>query len=102
MKTTVTCYMFIEAARSTGRLDKFGVDGWRALFDYIEEYEQDTGEEQEMDIIALCCDLSRYESIAEFNAEYGEECETLQDVQDLTVVIPINGDDDGPFLAVNY
>ena len=102
MKTTVTESIFIDTVRAYGRIDKFGVDGWRALFDYIEEYEQDTGEEQEMDIIAYCCDLSRYESIDEFNAAYGETCETLQDVQDLTVVIPINGEDEGPFLVSNY
>ena len=105
MKTTVNWYTFRDAVVRHDRLDQFGSDGWRAIFDYIEEYEQESGQEQEMDIIALCCDFTRYESLADFNAEMGEECETMQDVSDLTTLILINGDyddTDEPFIVANY
>jgi hypothetical protein len=105
MKTTVTWYTFRDAVVRHDRLEQFGSDGWRALFDYIEDYERDTGEEQELDIIALCCDFTRYESLAEFNQEQGEECETMQDVSDLTLLVLIDGDDDdiaAPFIVANY
>lgn len=105
MKTTVTKSMFIDTVRAYGRLDNFGYDGWCAIFDYIEDYERDTGEEQGMDIVALCCDLTRYESISEFNKEMSEECETMQDVSDLTTLILINGDyedTEESFIVVNY
>ena len=105
MKQTVNWYTFRDAAVRHARLNQFGSDGWRAIFDYIEGYERDTGEEQEMDIIGLCCDMTRYESLAEFNQEMGEECETMQDVSDLTTLILINGDYDDteePFIVANY
>jgi hypothetical protein len=55
--------------------------------------------------VALCCDFARYESLAEFNQEQGEECETMQDVSDLTLLILIDGDYDDtnkPFIVANY
>ncbi len=99
MKQTVTESIFITAVRAYDRVNQFGIDGWRALFEYIEELERDIGEEYEMDIIALCCDWTRYESIDEFNREQGEECADLDDVVDNTQVIPLEG---GAFLAMNY
>jgi hypothetical protein len=40
------------------RFDQFGYDGLRVLFDFMEQYEEDTGEEIELDVIALCCEYS--------------------------------------------
>lgn len=99
MKQTVTESMFIDTVRAYDRAGQFGIDGWRALFAYIEELERDIGEEYELDIIALCCDWTRYESIDEFNKEQGEECADLDDVAYNTQVIPLEG---GAFLAMNY
>ena len=28
------------------------------MFDYLEQYEEDTGEELKLDVIALCCDFA--------------------------------------------
>lgn len=106
MKQSVNWYTFRDAVFAHDRLSQFGMDGWRAIFDYIEEYEQDTGEEQEMDIIALCCELTRYENLAEFNEAMGENCETMQDVNDMTMLILINDGDfddiEQPFIVLNY
>ena len=60
MKTTVTCSDFVDAFRHAGREDQFTVAGRKALFDYLEELENDTGTELELDVIALCCDYSEY------------------------------------------
>lgn len=100
MKCTVTESFFIDSVRRMDRLEQFGIDGWRAIFEYIEDYERDSGEEQEMDIIALCCDMTRYESIEEFNHEQGEECADIADVTNLTTVVAeLNN---GAFIAVNF
>lgn len=100
MKQTVTKSSFIDTVRAHDRIDQFGIDGWKALFDYIEEYERGSGEEQELDVVGLCCELTRYESIDEFNTEQGECCDDVNDVAELTIVIEIPGSD--AFLAFNY
>ena len=56
MKTTVTFSDFREAFSRANRDNTFSYDGKKALFDYLEEFEQSTGEEIELDVIALCCD----------------------------------------------
>lgn len=56
MKTTVTFCDFCDAFRKCDRNDTFSYDGKKALFDYLEEVEQSTGEEIELDVITLCCD----------------------------------------------
>lgn len=58
MKTTVTLHDFCEAFRLAGRGKQFSYEGLEALFDYLEQYEEDTGEELELDVIALCCDYA--------------------------------------------
>lgn len=63
MKQSVTFTMFREAFRNAGRADQFSHEGLEALFDYLEELEADTGEQIELDVIALCCDF--WESSAE-------------------------------------
>ena len=40
------------------RPDNFSYAGLKALFEHLESYEDDTGEEIELDVIALCCDYS--------------------------------------------
>ena len=44
------------------RKDQFSYDALEAIFDYIEEYEESTGEETEFDPIAICCEWAEYES----------------------------------------
>ena len=67
MKQSVNSYDFIEAFRTMGRYDQFGYKALEILFSYLEELESDTGEEIELDVIALCCDYSvdTWQDIAE-------------------------------------
>lgn len=44
--------------------------GARALAEYLEEYEESTGEELELDICSLRCDFSEYENLRKFLKEY--------------------------------
>ena len=66
MKTTINFYDFRAAFRKCDRMENFSYEGQQALFDYIEQIEEDTGEEIELDVIALCCDFSEatWEEIA--------------------------------------
>lgn len=67
MKQTITSHDFIDAFRRYDRLDQFGTEALHILFDYLEELEQDTGEEMELDVIAICCDYSHdtWDAVAE-------------------------------------
>lgn len=58
MKTTVNFCDFCDAFRNMDRDTQFTYDGKRVLFDWLEEYEASTGEEVELDVIALCCEYS--------------------------------------------
>ena len=71
MKQTITKYMFTEAFRQYGRSEQFSYLGLQALFDYLEEMEEGTGEEMELDVIALCCDFSEYATAKEAAEDYG-------------------------------
>jgi hypothetical protein len=99
MIDTVTEWAFIDRFVAYDRLNTFGYDGCQALFEYLEQLEDDIGEQIELDVIALCCDYTRFESLAEFNEQHGEECESLDDVRDKTTVIEI---DDDAFIIQNY
>jgi hypothetical protein len=56
MKTTVNFSTF-QTAFENLRPNNFSYEGLTALFDWIEQQENDTGIEQELDVIALCCDF---------------------------------------------
>lgn len=108
MKTTVNNYQFHRAFEEMNRTSNFTHDGLSALFEYFEQYEEDTGEEMELDVIAICCDFSKYSSLAEFQADYGTEYESIDDIRDNTTVIDIDldededGNEDGSFIIQNF
>lgn len=58
MKQTVNFYDFCDAFRNMDRDTQFTRDGLMVLFEYIEEYEENCGEETDLDVIALCCEYS--------------------------------------------
>ena len=44
-----------------------------ALAEYLEEYEESTGEEMELDVVAIRCDFNEYSSLIEWANEYHGE-----------------------------
>ena len=57
MKQTVHLHTFRDAFLAI-RPDNFSWKGLEVLFDYLTACEEDSGEEIELDVIALCCDYS--------------------------------------------
>lgn len=49
---------FRMAFDNAGRGKQFSYEAQKIIFDFIEDYERDTGEQDELDVIALCCDIS--------------------------------------------
>jgi hypothetical protein len=76
MKTTLTTYD-IANALSNDEFAGFSRAGAFALAEYLEEYEESTGEELELDVIAIRCDFSEYDSFIDWAeqhfANYREE-----------------------------
>lgn len=70
----MNCYEsdFIRAFEEV-RPENFTRPALAALFDYLREREQDFGEEYELDVIALCCEWSEYETVQEAASAYGWE-----------------------------
>jgi hypothetical protein len=66
MKTTVNFSEFRDSFQQI-RPDNFSYEGLRHLFSWLEQYEEDTGEEVELDVIAICCDFSEdtFQNIAD-------------------------------------
>ena len=89
-------------------LDAFrGANGWSdtyknnfsyyaliALFKYLESFEDDTGEKLEFDRVSIASDYNEYDSIKEFQSDYGmPEVETLEAIREYTTVIRIDDPD---------
>jgi hypothetical protein len=64
-------YDFREAFRAFGRADQFSPAALDALFEYLDELSDDTGEPYSLDVIALCCEWAEYSSAREAAADYG-------------------------------
>jgi hypothetical protein len=93
MKQTINFYDFSDAFRKAGRADQFTYEGQRALFEYLEQYEEDCDTEIEFDVIALCCEYVEYESLEEFHGEYDKEnYPDLNTLSEHTEIIQINSD----------
>tara|TARA_R110000764_G_scaffold117701_1_gene205050 strand:- start:449 stop:751 length:303 start_codon:yes stop_codon:yes gene_type:complete len=73
MKKTINFYDFRDAFHKFGRGEQFSASALRTLFDYLEDYEESCDTEIEFDVIALCCEYTEYDSIADFWLEYDKE-----------------------------
>ena len=58
MKQSINFSAFVDAFHAYKRYDQFGYEALKVIFDYLEEYEDSTGEEIELDVIAICCDYT--------------------------------------------
>lgn len=103
MKSTVNFSQFCDSFSETYR-NNFTYEGKRALFDYLEEYEESTGEEIELDPIALCCEFTQYDDLAELQANYSN-IESMEDLENNTTVIPVldnYGKKTDSFIIIDY
>jgi hypothetical protein len=84
---TVNKYDFVNEFRAYER-ENFTREALRALFEHLEDYSRDTGEDFELDVIGLCCDFTEYESFEEIKEAYSNlEIDSLDDLRERTAVI---------------
>lgn len=58
MKQSINFSQFVDAFHAHDRYASFGYEGLRIIFDYLEDCEDQTGEEIELDVIAICCNYN--------------------------------------------
>ena len=92
MKQSINEHKFRDAFHKMGRGEQFSYDGLTALYDYLEQLEYNKDTEMELDVIALCCEYAEYDSLAEFREDYGEDYNTMQDIEYHTTVIMIDNE----------
>jgi len=72
MKKTISFYEFQNEFQDC-RPDNFSYDGLKALFDYLEDFSENCDIEIELDVIAICCEFSEYETAMEAAKNYNFE-----------------------------
>jgi len=90
MKQSINIYDFERAFKKSER-ENFSYEGLLSLFEYLEKYEDSTGEEIELDVIALCCEYMEYDSLKEYNGDYDTKYSEIDLIQDDTTLIKIEG-----------
>jgi hypothetical protein len=85
MKQSINFSQFVDAFNAYDRYSNYGYDGLRIIFDYFEEFEDSTGEEIELDVIGICCDVNMME-FDDVISDYGlddSDCEDDDERQEL-------------------
>ena len=89
MIDTVSEYQFTDWFMKY-RPYNFSHDGLKALFNYLEELEEDSGQPMKFDPIAVCCEYDEYDSIEECLKQY-DHIDTIEELRDNTTVIEVEG-----------
>ena len=74
---------FMDEFTRMGRGEQYSYEALEALFDYYDELE-----EFELDVIAICCDWTEYESEEDALEYYGSE--DIDELQDSHFIIELN------------
>ena len=100
MKKTVYADDFVRAFDDYNRGDNFSKAGRYALFNWFDQMESEGEQEFELDVIAICCDFSEYESAFEAGIQYGTFQDILEDKEKASDE-PLS-DDEKEALALEY
>lgn len=96
---------FMEAFNDHECDDQFSPAALEALFEFFEELEDETGELVELDVIAICCDFTEYDSPQDCAEDMFLDVEGMEDkdiislLQEHTIVIPLKS---GGIVIQNY
>ena len=88
---------FIDQFKIMNRSEQFSREGLEALYGYFEELSED--QNIQFDVIAICCDFTEYDNLAEFNRDYGKNFSDVEEIFDFTQVIMI---DNEKFIIQNF
>ena len=90
MIDTITKYQFSDEMVKHG----FSYDGSKALFNYLEQLEEDCDTKIEFDPVALRCDYDEYDNLKECLTAYDNlELKSIEDLNEYTTVIEVDNSD---------
>lgn len=79
-------YQLEQLFKECGRENHFSYEGFNALYDYLDEYSEEVGEDFKVDVIAICCDFTEYESWEElynnYSYSYNNERKTFEELEE--------------------
>jgi hypothetical protein len=104
MKTTINQSDFISAFMGNPeRKNQFSYGALCALFEYLGEIEREAEEEMELDVVAICCDWTEYNTALEAAKAYEfdkeDEDKALSYLTNKTSVLPLEG---GNVVVLNF
>ena len=89
MKATVFKDDFIKMNREISP-DSFSIWGLEALFNWFEQFEEDTGEEIEIDPVAIRCEWNECKNWDDFKRNWGYNVTSMDELEETTTVVPTN------------
>ena len=93
---TLTKSQFSDAFYKMGRGNQFSYEAKNLIYDYLDELEN-----YELDVIGICCEFAEYETLKEFQDDYGEEYISMEMIEDATTVLR-NNSEGGSFVIVQF
>jgi len=81
MKTTVDFSDFVDGFTKWDRKDQFSYDGLITLFNFLENFEEEYGEEIEFDPIDICSEFTET-TVPEFNSDYGTKFSSIEEIEE--------------------
>lgn len=77
---------FCDEFKGSSYENNFTYEGKKALYDYLTDDEM--GDGNELDIVALCCEFTEYANLEELQKDY--DIESMEELEEKTTVIMIN------------
>ena len=109
VQTINSASQFADMFKQSSRTDQFSYEALEAIYGYLEDYSNDSGENVELDIVAICCDWQEatWEEAAEQYridlSEYDNDADKIQAVSEYLWENTHSIDlDDGVFVFVNF
>ena len=99
MYRTINEYEFEQAFKKMDR-DYYSYDGYRALYEFLDEICSSDDKGFELDVIAICGEFTEYEDLKEFQQSYyddvaGDKYKSIEEIEEETMVIKL---DNGGFI----
>lgn len=84
------------------RPNVFSTTALEALYNYLDNYAKENGEDFRLDVIALCCEFCEYTSLEEFASDYGDDRYNFESWQDVTYYTTVIELDNGGALVGSF
>ena len=87
IKKDVTRNDFHEEFKQCGRGDQFSSEGLDLIYDHLNDYELTEDSSIDLDVIMICCHFAEYDSLKDFQCDYGDEYVSMDMIEDNTIVL---------------